>query len=81
MAKRAPKKEPVSWTDPGGCGHCVHCAMDMDMEPFCAHPRIAKANPFGLLINHALKQCKRAWFETREPKGPRKRTKTRRGKP
>lgn len=74
MAKK--KKKPVSWTDPGGCGHCIHCGMDMDMEPYCAEPRILKGNPFGLLINHALKKCKRRWFKRDEPRS-RKRTKSR----
>lgn len=45
---------PTVWHD--GCGKCEHCAMDMDMDPFCTHPEIrAQGWPSGLDIRPAVK--------------------------
>lgn len=33
------------------CRDCAHCAMDMDMEPYCSHPDVLKTNSFGSNTN------------------------------
>ncbi len=43
------------WTDPGGCSGCDYCGMDMDMDPFCAHPTVTAKHRYGLNINYAIK--------------------------
>lgn len=42
------------WTDPERCSGCKYCSMDMDMDPFCMHPEVAKLHPFGLNLNAAI---------------------------
>lgn len=49
-------KEPVVWTDPGGCSTCKHCGMDMDMDPYCSHPDVLKIHQYGVSINVALQK-------------------------
>lgn len=44
------------WTDPDACSGCKHCAMDMDMDPFCTHPNVIKKHPIGLNISSAIKE-------------------------
>jgi len=29
--------------------------MDMDMDPYCAHPEVIKKHPWGLVINSAIR--------------------------
>ncbi len=63
------------WTDPDGCSHCAYCGMDMDMDPYCAHPKVKKAHPYGLNINIATrdfceKDGKLTLWETRKPPEP-----------
>ncbi len=33
------------------CFNCDHCGMDMDMDPYCAHPDVLKTNPHGSNVN------------------------------
>lgn len=47
------------WTDPGGCAHCRHCGMDMDMDPYCAHPTVIARHKWGLDLAKAIE-----WFCT-----------------
>jgi hypothetical protein len=42
------------WTDPDGCSGCDYCAMDMDMDPYCTHPKVVAKHPIGLNINKAI---------------------------
>ena len=51
-----PKDKVVCWTDPGGCSSCNFCGMDMDMDPYCVHPKVLKEHPHGYGINHAIKE-------------------------
>ena len=44
------------WTDPEACSGCKHCGMDMDMEPFCAHPTVTAQHPYGLVIGKAIER-------------------------
>lgn len=48
----------VCWTDPGGCSTCKYCGMDMEMEPYCAHPKVTASSRFGygMGINSAIQQ-------------------------
>ncbi len=36
---------------PRDCFDCQHCGMDMDMDPYCAHPDVLKTNPSGSNTN------------------------------
>jgi hypothetical protein len=63
----------MTWlSDEKGCGKCNHCAMDMDMAPFCTSaPVLAQsaqngtAAPFGLNLNPARLICKGDLFTQR----------------
>lgn len=54
------QREPIVWTDPGGCSSCKFCSMDMEMDPYCVHPTVTKTprGIYGVLINRALQTCK-----------------------
>ena len=45
----------MSWLDEGQCSTCKHCSMDMDLEPFCTQETVLAKHPYGLNINHAVK--------------------------
>ena len=59
------------WTDPGHCGQCAHCGMDMDMDPFCVQKdtlalRTAitgRDYPWGLDLTPAWFLCQGAFFQ------------------
>ena len=51
-----PKNKVVCWTDPGGCSSCRFCSMDMDMDPYCVHPKVLMKHPYGFGINGAIKE-------------------------
>jgi hypothetical protein len=51
-----PKDKVVCWTDPGGCSSCKFCGMDMDMDPYCVHPKVLENHPYGYGINHAIRE-------------------------
>jgi len=55
------------WTDPGRCSTCRHCAMDMDMDPFCVHPEVKKYHPWGLNLNKAISTFCGEDLKLREP--------------
>jgi hypothetical protein len=53
----------TTWLDKGRCSSCKHCGTDMDMEPYCAHPKVKAGTqaldegrkfPWGLNINTAI---------------------------
>lgn len=33
------------------CFDCAHCGMDMDMDPYCAHPQVTVTAPHGISVN------------------------------
>ena len=33
------------------CFDCKFCGMDMDMDPYCAHPKVIEHNPYGSNTN------------------------------
>lgn len=33
------------------CTSCKHCGMDMDMEPYCVHPKVIAIGPYGINTN------------------------------
>jgi hypothetical protein len=45
---------PTVWTDPGRCSSCKFCGMDMDLDPYCAHPKVIARHKWGLVINKAI---------------------------
>jgi hypothetical protein len=34
-------------TEKKRCSGCRHCGMDMDMDPYCAHPQTLVTMPYG----------------------------------
>ena len=45
----------VCWTDKGGCSTCKYCVgMDMDMDPYCLHPKVIEKYKYGLSLNSAI---------------------------
>ena len=38
-------------SDEKRCFDCDFCGMDMDLEPYCAHPDVLKTNPWGSNTN------------------------------
>lgn len=38
------------------CFKCDWSGMDMDMEPYCINPTVAKKHPYGLVVNQALEK-------------------------
>lgn len=32
------------------CMDCKHSGMDMDMQPYCAHPEVCKRMPYGQIL-------------------------------
>jgi hypothetical protein len=54
------------------CFNCDHCGMDMDMTPYCVHPKVAKDYRYGLNCNQALQMfCRKdqdlSLWEERKP--------------
>jgi len=33
------------------CQNCDYSGMDMDMDPYCAHPEVLKKHPYGLVLH------------------------------
>ena len=55
------------------CRDCDHCGMDMDMDPYCAHPDVVKIHIHGLALHTGAvnKFCAfetRPLFEKRKPR-------------
>lgn len=42
------------WTEPGRCSTCRYCGMDMNMNPFCVHPKVLVNYSWGLDLNTAI---------------------------
>lgn len=42
------------WTESGGCSSCKHCAMDMEMDPYCVHPNVVVYHRYGVNISKAI---------------------------
>lgn len=63
------KLGPACWTSPGGCSSCKHCGMDMDLDPYCAHPVVIKVHPYGLGINAAIRDFCTPFLRLREARG------------
>ena len=55
------------WTDPGRCSTCKHCSMDMDMDPFCTHPEVARYHRWGLNLSKAISEFCGEDLRLREP--------------
>ena len=55
------------WTDPGQCSSCKFCAMDMDLDPFCVHPKVLENHNWGLNINTAIENFCGQTLKLREP--------------
>lgn len=34
------------------CRDCKFCGMDMDMDPYCVHPRVLEEHPYGLVLHN-----------------------------
>jgi predicted metal-binding protein len=58
----------MSWTDPGRCSTCKHCSMDMEMDPFCTHPEVARYHRWGLNLNKAVSEFCGENLKLREPR-------------
>lgn len=43
------------WTEEGGCSSCKHCAMDMEMDPYCVHPTVKIYHRYGVNISKAIR--------------------------
>lgn len=41
----------VTMSDRRNCTECRYCGMDMDMDPYCAHPEVLKTNRWGSSVN------------------------------
>ena len=39
------------------CFKCEHCGMDMDMDPYCAHPEVTKKHKYGLVLHQVSEFC------------------------
>lgn len=42
------------WTEPGRCSTCKHCSMDLDMDPFCVHPKVLEYFRYGVNLSKAI---------------------------
>ncbi len=42
------------WTDPGRCSTCKYCGMDMDMSPYCVHPKVLEFHRYGVNLTKAI---------------------------
>ena len=38
-------------SDEKSCNTCQYSGMDMDMEPYCAHPEVLKTMPHGQILS------------------------------
>lgn len=55
------------------CRNCKWSGMDMDMDPYCIHPNVAKEHPYGLVLHNPKigKFCEREKLPLWEPReGP-----------
>lgn len=39
------------------CFNCDFCGMDMDMDPYCAHPKVLEKFPFGKALYNPNEFC------------------------
>lgn len=39
------------------CITCKHAGMDMDMNPYCAHPTVLKRMPHGQALYRGVPEC------------------------
>lgn len=55
-----PTISPVPEIDPKkGCDTCLNRCMDMDMDPYCAAPKVRLTYRYGLsLSRNAIPECK-----------------------
>jgi predicted metal-binding protein len=44
----------TTWLDPGRCSTCKYCSMDLDMDPFCTHPKVLEIHRYGVNLNKAI---------------------------
>lgn len=43
--------------DEKNCRDCKHCGMDMDLDPYCAHPKVLKRVPYGQVLYLPVPEC------------------------
>ena len=54
--------------------HCYGCkwsGMDMDMDPYCAQPKVLETSPYGRVLHRGIVECpspKLPLFEERSEK-------------
>ncbi len=56
------------WTEPGRCSTCKYCAMDMDMDPYCTHPKVLEFFRYGVNISKAINDFCGEDLKLREPR-------------
>jgi hypothetical protein len=46
-------------TQKKSCFECDYSGMDMDMDPYCAHPTLLKDHPYGVVLHSptVVKYC------------------------